>query len=293
MRERVGPWLARGIVAAAVLAAPGSVLDPAPPADIRADRALALVRSQDFSPVYTVAARRIDGHFREAREEEFLDEVFGLSGKWKAVTRGRRSYERFVRKSFERHLFRPDEFAEVLRKIRDDYAFAVDASQNRLLAVLYDDLRVRRPGLEWPSFRGEYDRLTGELAPCVLRDLGMNGISIMGSEAATVLLVAALTSAGILGGSTAVGASGGAWSFGAGLVAGIAVGAVIDGIVGGAWEEAAGMELRRHLNALRWQVLDAVGRALEEALEAHRKIQEECVLALYRGGGHDGSACRR
>lgn len=288
---RVSPWLARGIAAAAVLALPGRVSDSGPAAVPCPDRALALVRNQDFSPLFEMAVRRVEEYFRQMREEEFLEEVFSLSGKWKAVTRGRESYERFVRKAFEKHLFNPAEFGIVLEKIGEDYAFAVSASENRLLAALYEDLRPRRPGLEFPSFRAEYAALCRGLSPCVLTDLGMNGVSILGSEAATVFLVAALTSAGLLGGSAATGASGGIWTFGAGLAIGVAAGLAIDSAVGGDWEEASAMELRVHLNRLRWRILDGVRGALSRALEAHRELQERCVLDLY-GGGRDGHLAR-
>jgi hypothetical protein len=289
--KRVGPWLARGIFLAAVLALPSSISDTGPSLPPRADRALALVRDQDFSPLVDMAVQRIDEYFRQMREEEFLEEIFSLSGKWKAVTRRRESYERFVRKGFEKHLLNPAEFEKVLRKIGEDYAFVVSSSENRLLAAIFEDLRPLRPGLEFPSFRSEYSALCRDLTPCVLKDLGMNGVSILGSEAATVFLVAALTSAGILGGSAATGASGGLWTFGAGLVIGVAAGVAIDSIVGEDWEAAAAMELRGHLNRLRWQILDGIRDAVSRALEAHRDLQVRCVLDLY-GGGRDGHLAR-
>ncbi len=284
--KRVGLVLARGIAAAALLAFPGEISDPQAPAP-RAERALAFIRSQDFSPVYTTARRRIGGFFRGMRQEEFLDEVFSLSGKWKALAWGRASYERYLREMFEKHLFNPDRFAEILEKIREDCAVAMAASDNRLLVVLQEDLLVGGSRPDFPALKAGYAGLAESLAPMVLRDVGMNGVSIAGSEAAAVLLVAALTSAGVLGGSAAGGAAGGPWTFGVSLVAGIAAGAALDAVVGDAWEEAAAMELRRHLHVLRWRTSSCVQQAVFRAMEAHRRLQEECVLELCGGGRHE------
>src|SRR5260221_12890319 len=112
--------------------------------------------------------------------------MFSFSGKWKAVTRGRESYERYVRRSFERHVFSPADFQKVLDQIRDDYAYCTAAAETRLLAALYEDIRTVRPGLTFNGFRSEYASLAASLAPNVIRDLGMNLISFAGSDAAAV-----------------------------------------------------------------------------------------------------------
>ncbi len=278
---RVGPWLARGIVLAAVLAASHPLSDSSTPP---VERALSVVRAQNHAPLINLAGVRIREYFLGLRENDFLDEVFSASGKWKAVTRTETSYRRYVRRAFEKHLLNPGSFASLLEKIREDYAFAVTASENRVVAVLFEDLRAGRSGLEFGSFRAEYDRLAAELAPAILNDLGMNLVSLAGSEVASALLVAALTSAGILGASTTAGASTGLVTFGVGLVVGIGVGVAVDAFTGEAYEDAARMELRRHLNGLRNRVIDGVYDSLVRALEAHRRIQERCVRALFEGG---------
>jgi len=108
--------LARGIVVTAVLLSGGPLVDPGPS---RTARALALVRSQDFTPLFDIAGRRVSDYFHPAKEDRFLQEVFSVSGKWKAVTRGRDSYERYVRKVFEEKVFSPAEFERVLDQIRE------------------------------------------------------------------------------------------------------------------------------------------------------------------------------
>jgi len=287
--KRVGALLARGIVVSVVLLAGGPLIDPGPS---RTARALGLVRSQDFTPIFTIAGRRVSDYFDPKKETLFLDEVFSLSGKWKAVTRGRASYERYIRKAFEAKIFSTREFDQVLEQIRADYVYGTAAAENRLLVALYDDVRTARPGLTFESFRSEYQSLAASLAPVVMRDLGMNIISIVGSDAAAVLLVAALSSAGILGSSVAAGTAGGPATFGVSLAVGIAAGLALDAIVGEVYEDAARMEVRRHVTELRNRAIDDVHGALVKALLAYRTLQERCVVELYEGGSNERLAHR-
>jgi hypothetical protein len=282
--KRVGAWLARGIVLTAVVLAGAPLGDPAPS---RTAHALALVRDQDFTPLFDVAGKRVSAFFDPAKEKNFVEEVFSLAGKWKAVTRGRESYERYIRKVFEEKVFSARDFDPVLEQIRSDYLYGTAALENRLLVALYDDIRPARPGLSFEAFRSEYGTLAASLAPHVLRDLGMNLISFAGSDAAAVLLVAALSSAGILGTSVAAGTAGGPLTFGISLVAGLIAGIALDAVVGELYEDAARMEVRRHVNGVRNQVIDGVHDALVRALLAYRTLQERCVVALYEGGSHE------
>lgn len=288
--QRVSVGLARGISFAAVLLACGRLDTPTPRP---VDRALALVRSQDYGPIFDLAGKRIQGYFTEDRITAFLEDVFSLSGKWKALTRSPESYERYLRRRFREHLFNPAEFREILDRIRADYSYTAAAAENRLLAALYRDVRVARPALTLEDFRAEYGRLADTLAPHILRDLGMNAVSIAGGEAASVLVVAALTSAGILGGTTAAGAAGGAATFGVALVAAVVVGVILDATVGEAYEDAARMEIRRHMNELRNRVVDRVYVALERAVRAHVRLQEACVIETYGGHRDDVLAAHR
>lgn len=296
MMVRVSPALARGIALAAVLVCGGRLADPPPPVDPPKavlpkpdpDRAVELVRSQDFLPLFDAAGRRIEALFPAEREQAFLDEVFSFSGKWKAVTRSDASYARYVGKTFERRVLGPADVQGLLDRVRGDYAYAVSAAENRLLAAFAEDLRPSRPGLSFEDLRVERARLAEAIGPLVVRDLALNGVSIAGSELAAAILVGALTSAGILGGSTAAGAAAGAWTFGAGLVAGIVAGIVIDAIVGGVSEDAARAEIHRHLQDLRNRIVDGVHDALARALLAWRDLEERCVRELYRQGGRHG-----
>src|SRR6185503_1914379 len=172
--NRVGVQLARGIVVAAVLLAGGPLVDPGPS---RTARALALVRSQDFTPLFDIAGRRVSDYFDPRKEDRFLDEAFSFSGKWKAVTRSRESYEKHVRRIFEKHVFNVRDFETVLDQIRADFAYGTAAAENRLLVALYDDIRPARPDLSFEKFRVAYGEVASTLAPQVLRDLGMNMVS--------------------------------------------------------------------------------------------------------------------
>jgi hypothetical protein len=287
--KRVGALLARGIVVAAVLLSGGPLIDPGPS---RTARALGLVRSQDFTPLFEIAGRRVSGYFDPKKEDLFLEEVFSLSGKWKAVTRSRASYERYVRKVFEERIFSASEFEKVLEQVRSDYVYGTAAAENRLLVALYDDVRPARPGLTFEAFRSEYKDLAASLAPVVLRDLGMNVISLVGSDAAAVLLVAALSSAGVFGSSVAAGTAGGPATFGVSLAVGVAAGFALDAIIGDVCEDAARMEVRRHVMVLRNRAIDDVHESLVKALLAYRALQERCVLELYEGGSNERVAHR-
>jgi hypothetical protein len=282
--KRVGVRLARGIVVAAVLLTGASLGDPTPS---KAARALALVRAQDFTPIFDMAGRRVDAYFDPAKAERFLDDLFSLSGKWKAVTRGRDSYERYVRKVFEERVAGDRGFEAVLTQIRGDYDYGIRAAENRLLVALYEDVRPARPELTFEAFRAEYRDLAGAMAPDVIRDLGMNLISFAGSDAAAVLFVAALSSTGILGTSVAAGAAGTPMTLGLSLAAGLVAGIALDAVVGDVYEDAARSEVRRQINALRNRAIDDVHVALVRALLAYRTLQERCVVRVYEGDSHE------
>jgi hypothetical protein len=287
--KRVGVWLARGIVAAAVLFTGGALVDSVPS---RTARALALVRSQDFTPIFDLAGRRIDDYFDPRKEDRLLEDLFSMAGKWKAVTRGQDSYERYVRKVFEERVFNPAEFQAVLGQIRADYGYGIAALENRLLVALYEDIRPAHPELTFDAFRSEYGGLAASLAPQVVRDLGMNLVSFAGSDAAAVLLVAALTSTGILGGSVAAGTAGGPFTFGVSLAVGVIAGIALDAMVGSVYEDAGRVEIRRQVNALRNRVINDVHAALVKAILAYQAIQERCVVELYEGGSRERLARR-
>lgn len=287
--KRVGVLLARGIVVTAVLLTGGSLVDPTPS---RTARALAIVQSQDFTPIFDLAGQRVDQYFDSRKSDRFLEELFGLSGKWKAVTRSRDSYERHVRKVFEEKVFSAAGFEAVLARIREDYAFGIGAAENRLLVALYEDIRPGRPGLTFDGFAAGYRELASTLAPEVLRDLGMNMISFAGSDAAAVLLVAALSSAGVLGTSVAAGTAAGPMTFGISLAAGVVADIALDAVIGDVHEDAARMEIRRHVNLLRNRAIDDVHDALAKALLAYRTLQERCVIQLYEGAAHERLAHR-
>src|SRR6185295_8975402 len=245
----------------------GSLSDSAPSPGALA---LAKVRAQDFTPLFEMAGRRVSGYFDPKKEEAFLQEVFSLSGKWKAIIRSRDSYERYVRQVIEEKMFSAARFERVLDQVRADFAYGLAAAENRLLVALYEDVRPARPGLSFEAFRGEYGSLAAAVAPHVLRDLGMNVVSLAGSDAAAVLFVAALSSAGILGSSVAAGGAGGPMTFGISLAVGVVAGIALDAVVGDAYEDAARLEVRSHVNVLRNRMIDDVHEALVRALLAYR-----------------------
>jgi hypothetical protein len=166
--KRVGALLARGIVVSAVLLTGGPLIDPGPS---RTTRALGLVRSQDFTPIFGIAGRRVSDYFDPKKETLFLDEVFSLSGKWKAVTRGRASYERYIRKVFEEKIFSARDFDEVLEQIRADYRTARRRRRTGCWSpsTTTSDRRDRTELREVPAGVRE---LAASIAPHVVRDLG-------------------------------------------------------------------------------------------------------------------------
>ncbi len=279
---------ARGIVVAAALVLGAGNLASPPPSAVPPPpdpaRALAVLRAQDFGPLLDGAGRRVQGYFDERRQSAFLEELFSLKGKWKAVTRGQASYEKSVRRAFERHVYRPEDFrVRVTDAVREDLAFAVRAAENRLLVAIFDDLRPRLPSLELDELRVEHARLVDGLAPLVARDLGVNVVSIAAGEAAASLFSAACAGAGLASGP---------WTFGAGLVAGLAAGLIVDATAGAACEDAARARVRTDVNALRNRLLCELDDALAKALAGWRRAQEAAIVDLYRGDRHAGLAHR-
>jgi hypothetical protein len=286
---RVGLELARGIAFAAAFLAPARLSDP-PPSPL--ERALFLVRTQDFTPLFESVCRRIEAPFSPEREKRFLEELFGLAGKWKALTRRRASYERYVRNVFERHLFGPEEFERLIEGVRGDARRAFEAAENRLLVALYEDVRAARPDLRFERFRDDYTRLAARLLPQILGDAGFNVVSLVGGEAAAAGATAALGAAGILGGAAAAGSASGVWTFGVGLVVSVAAGLAVDAWIGDVWEDAARAELRAHLAELRNRLAEEVTRAVGEAVACFVRLQERAVRELY-GRVADGRVADR
>lgn len=282
MRYGAGVRLARGIGGAAVLlVCAGTLSSPPPPPGPDPSRALERVREQDFGPVFQTAYDRIDAAFDARRQEAFLAQVFGVGAKWKALTRSRASFERHVRRTFEKTVFEPAAFeAEVLGRIRADWDAAARAAENRVLAAVWEDFRAARPQLDLEALTREHRRIASALAPKILKDLGVNAVSIAASEATAVAFTSALASAGILG----AGGASGPWTLGVSLVVAVAVGWTIDATAGSAWEEAARAQVRTQVSVLRNRMLQDVDAALVKAVEAWRRVQEASVAELYRGG---------
>lgn len=271
--------LARGIAFTAAFLAPVRLWDP-PPSPL--ERALFLVRSQDFTPLFESICRRLEAPFTAERQERFLEELFGLSGKWKAMTRSRASYERFVRKAFERHLFGPAEFERLVEGVRGDLACAFDAAENRLLVALYEDARVERPTLRFEGFRNNYAKLALDLRAQIVGDTGLNALSVGAGEAAAAAATAGLASGGILGGAAATGTASGVWTFGVGLGVSLAAGLAVDAWVGEICEDAARARIRAHLAELRNRLAEGVTRQAAEAVASFVRFQERAVRELYR-----------
>ena len=288
--KRVSVRLARGIIVAAVVFSGGRLADPAPSA---LEKTLLHIRTQDFSPIFHIARKRVEGHFTAERERAFLDSLFSMSGKWKALTRGPEAYDRFVRRSFEKALLEPKDLGLVGEAIRQDWAFGAEAARNRLLAVLQEDLLPLHPGLTLPTLRVEFDRLAEALLPSVLQDLGMNLVSIAGSEAAAVLLTAAFASTGLLGEAAMAGGAGGPLTLGVGLAVGLLVGLAIDLTAGEAYEDAARQRIHLQVDEVRNRMIDDVYEALARAVISYRVLQERCVRALHEGRLHELPVARR
>jgi len=288
---RVSKGLARGIAVAAVFLC-GDRLGDSAPSPLH--KTLAYIRSQDFTPVFAVARQRVEAHFSPQKERDFLETLFSISGKWKALTRSKRSYERHVARSFEKIVLDPAELARLSEAIRQDWIFAVAGSENRLLGVVYEDLRPFRPELTALTLRRQFAGVQTDLLPMVLQDLGLNVVSIAGAEAAVSILtgvIASTATAGEAAGTAAI--VGGPWTFGASLAVGLAVGILIDQTAGEAYEDVARTQLRLQVNEIRNQMIDQVYDALARAVFSTRKLQEECVRALYEGRPDDRLAARR
>jgi hypothetical protein len=260
------------------------------PAD--AARASARRHAAKSFQVLDLVSRRIEDFFakRQAAVEAFSDELFGLRGKWRALFWSRADFERHVRRRFESHLFRPEDFErEVVEPVRGDLAFAIDSSEAGLASDLNEWARASRPGVPAPDVRPELSRLVAGL---VLKDLSLNVASIVGSEVAVIAASAILTRAGILGASAAAGA-GSSWAtLGIGLVVGIVAGVIIDAVVGDELEETARETVRLELDALRRKMMeseDGLWKAARRALETHGRALERSAELLMEESRHVAS----
>src|SRR5262245_9687734 len=85
---------------------------PAGPAAVDAARASARRHAATSFQVLDLVGQRIEEFFgrRQAGVEAFSDEIFSLRGKWRALFWSRSEFERHVRRRFEAHVFRPEDF---------------------------------------------------------------------------------------------------------------------------------------------------------------------------------------
>ena len=257
-----------------------------------AARASARRHTAQSMQVLDLVGRRIEDFFasRQERVEAFSDDVFSLGGKWRAIFWGRDDFERHIRRRFEARVFRPEDFErEVVAPVREDLAFAIDASEAGVAADLSAWARASRPGVAATDLKPELSRLVAGL---VLKDLGLNIASIAGSEVAVMAASAILTRAGILGASAAAGAASSWATLGIGLVVGTVVGIIIDSVVGDELEDVARDAVRFELDALRRRMLegeDGLWQAAKRALEAHGKALERSAARLVEDGDHVAS----
>jgi len=265
---------------------------PAGPAAVDAARASARRHSATSFQVLDLVGQRIEEFFakRQAGVEAFSDEIFSLRGKWRALFWSRSDFERHVRRRFEARVFRAEDFErDVLEPVREDLAFAIEASEAGLAADLNEWARASRPGVAPPDVRPALSKLVSGL---VLDDLGLNVASIAGSEAAVMAASAILTRMGILGSSVAAGA-GTSWAtLGVGLVVGTIVGIVIDAAVGDELEEAARETVRLELDGLRRKLMESdegLWRAARRALEVHARALERSAARMVEGADRGAS----
>ena len=262
---------------------------PAGPSPEETVRASARLHAAESLRVLDLVAQRIDEFFgrRQAAVDAFSDEIFSLRGKWRALFWGREDFERHVRRRFEAHVFRAEDFErEVLGPVGEDVAFAIDASESALASDLNRWARAARPGVPAPDVRPELSRLVAGL---VVEDLGLNVASIVGSEVAVMVTAAVLTRAGVFGASAAAGA-GTSWAtLGVGLVVGIIAGVVIDAAVGDELEEAARETVRLELDGLKRKMMESehgLWRSARRVLESHGRALERSAARLVGGSNH-------
>jgi hypothetical protein len=263
---------------------------PARPADIERARASARRHGADALQVLDLVGRRIDEFFarRQPKIEGFVDEMFGFRSKWRATFWRREDFERHVRRRFEAALFRPEDFErEVAGPVRQDLAFALEASEARVAADLAGWARSPRGPL---TARELQPRLEGLMAPLVSRDLGMNLVSIAGSELAAAAAAAVIPRAGAAGTAVVAGAGASWWTAGISLAVGIAAGIAIDAAVGEAVEDEARAAVNAELTRLRSWMLekeDGLWWAARRAIESHVRALEQSAVRLVEEGFHD------
>jgi len=252
-------------------------------------RASAHRHSAEAMQVLDLVGQRIEEFFSKRRPgvEAFSNELFSFRGKWRALFWSREDFERHVRRRFEATLFRPEDFdREVVAAVREDLAFAIDASEAGLASDLSRWVRPSRKGDLAVDLKPELSKL---VASRVLEDLGLNLASIVGSEAAATAGTAALARAGLLG-AAAAGGAGASWAtLGVSLVVGVAVGLVIDATVGDELEEEAKDAIRVELARLRRRMMEeenGLWNAARRVLESHGRAMERSAVRLVEESRH-------
>jgi len=246
-------------------------------------------RSAEAMQVLDLVGQRIEEFFslRQERVEAFSAELFSFRGKWRALFWSREDFERHVRRRFEATMFRPEDFdREVVAAVREDLSFAIDASEAGLASDLSRWVRSSRADAPAIDLRPELSKL---VASRVLEDLGLNLVSIVGSEAAAAAGTAALARAGLLG-AAAAGGAGTSWAtLGVSIVVGVAVGLVIDATVGEVLEDEAKEAVRNELARLRLRMMeseDGLWHAARRVLESHGRAMERSAVRIVEEARH-------
>jgi len=286
------------------LAAPSSTVDTRREAVARSKKSLAWAERK--------ARHALDGNLAplddffgdvKRRTPEFADDVLGWGSKWRFVadktpfTKGGR-HAAFLRRAFERHLFKPDDLKRAIEQTVLGYGDEVTAIENRMLLKISEDLSDL-PVAELPELAGHatlmaayeaaLQRAMERVGDDVTADVATQIVSLVAGEVLTQVAARLGVSVGILG----VGA-GSSWAT---LGAGVVIGLIADQLISWVWDWWAdprgslAAELNDKLDELRDLIVEGGGQtggvraALAQFAGRRAELRRAAVLGML-GSSH-------
>ena len=237
-----------------------------------------------------IVERQLEGvreFFNERKQgtAAFADSALSLGGKWAwlkgAVTfDDGQSHRRFLRESFEEHLFRGEELRAVLNAAVTSTLAEIRGLENTLLAQIRADLAESDllVGNGLPALQSEevffraYEQAAKDVLSVMARDLGVTigreVVAFVAADIATKVVARLGVSAGILG----AGAASGVATLGVGIGAGLLVDMILDWILRRMGHDPVG-EVARKVGESLDQTRDFLTEGIPDAVRTYARLR--------------------
>lgn len=263
-------------------------------------------------------AKRVQEFFAERKKgaRAFAEDVLSWSGKWsflvsKMPWADEGDFDRFLRETFERHVFKEEDLSSLIKSAVEGYASELSGIENATLLAIRADLSdselAQQEGLPAlqsdEAFRQSYSAMMEKVLPVITTDAAVTAgreiasfvASDIAANIALELLAVVGTQLGIDGGILGTGAASTVATLGIGLVAGILADMALDWAMKEAGYDPAGdiaAKVCQSLDTVEHLLLsgDHTGkgglcRELSKLREQRSTLRREALKKLVLEGG--------